>query len=211
MLAWLASCVQVKAEADDRTAAATAAAVAAATDAFPDGLLTLESLSIPRLLSGGALLLGSSGAEYAGGGGDVATQRARLQEHLGLDGRLGGASEVLDIKDEDLAARRGAGGGAAAVAAASTGSAESVGDMVAEMGGGEAGLSARERNRLKREAKKRTKLGHAPAGRPPKRPRPGGSGGAGGGDGGDGGGDDSGGNGGSGGNSGDSGDSGSCG
>ncbi|KAK1863539.1 hypothetical protein I4F81_006094 [Pyropia yezoensis] len=102
-------------------------------------LLTLESLSIPRLLTGGALLLGSSGAEYAGGGGDVATQRARLQEHLGLDGRLGGASEVLDIKDEDLAARRGAAGGAAAVAAtgAATGSADStasVGDLVLKYG-----------------------------------------------------------------------------
>ncbi|GAB0492105.1 hypothetical protein MMPV_003364 [Pyropia vietnamensis] len=175
-----------KVEGDARTAAATAAALAAAAIAFPQGLLTLESLSIPRLLTGGALLLGSSGAEYAGGGGDVATQRARLQEHLGLDGRLGGASEVLDIKDEDLASRRGAGVGASPGAGAGTASVEStasVGDMVAEMGGGEAGLSARERNRLKREAKKRTKLGHCPAGRPPKRPRSTTSGGGDGGDG----------------------------
>lgn len=129
--------------------------------------LRFDNLDIEKLMAGGAMLFGSSGDEYKHAETDIAVQRAKLKADLGLDDRFS-AADMLGLKDEDLLARHtsapnGPANGVPQLNVTATA------DVVAEMEG--QGLSARERNRRKREAKKRARMGGGPAARPMKRPR----------------------------------------
>lgn len=137
-----------------------------------DGGLRFATLDIDKLMSGGAMLFGSTGDEYKQVEMDIAVQRAKLKKDLGLDDRFtGGAGDaMLGLNDNDLVSRQApvdtenstsANGGNAVGTIATA-------DVVAEMSGP---LSARERNRRKREAKKRAKIGADTGARPAKRPR----------------------------------------
>lgn len=119
--------------------------------------LRLENLDLNFVMASGALLFGSSGAEYEGASIDVAQQRARLKADLGLDDRFTGGHDILDISDTDFTAD----GTSSATANAAQQQPEqlnqpSVDSLVEDMSIGN--LSARERNRLKREAKKRARM-----------------------------------------------------
>ncbi len=123
---------------------------------YPVRGLSFESLDVTRIMASGTLLFGSTGDEYAVVDGDIAGQRARLRKDLGIDDRFtSGGAEGFGLKDEDLNT----------YFEAKKEEARPVGEVINAM----AGISARERNRLKREAKKRAKTGGAM--RPLKRMR----------------------------------------
>ena len=113
------------------------------------------------------MLFGSSGDEYKDAERDLAKQRAMLKKDLGLDDRFSPA-DMLGLKDEDLVAKEASASRMNGTARAPSNQEPetSAADAVAESGGG---LSARERNRLKRLAKRKAKEGGET--RPPKRPR----------------------------------------
>lgn len=113
--------------------------------------LILENLDVLRVMESGALLFGSTGTEYQSVEGDVKKQRARLRKDLGIDDRFSAGGDMLGLKDEDLAA-------------ASTLDAKKEEQPVQNSSANDViksieGISARERNRLKREAKKLAKQG----------------------------------------------------
>jgi len=139
---------------------------------YPPPGLTFSKLDVMRIMQSGTLLFGSTGVEYVSIDGDVAAQRARLRKDLGIDDRFStGGGDMLGLKDEDLSSAKSA----AKLEADSPSTSKSAGEMIDAM----AGLSARERNRLKREAKKRAKQGSSSAGgtmRPLKRMRSNGNG-----------------------------------
>jgi len=123
------------------------------------GSLRLETFDLDRVLRQGSILFGSSGDEFGAAAGaglnsSLAAQREKLKKELGIDDRLGSAEDVLGVKDEDLEISQ---------APDSIGELRkdrmNVDSIVAEMEvssshDGNPGLSNRERNRLKREAKK---------------------------------------------------------
>eukprot|EP00171_Calliarthron_tuberculosum_P010240 IDg10240t1 len=113
--------------------------------------LILDKLDVLRVMESGALLFGSTGAEYQAVEGDVQKQRARLRKDLGIDDRFSSGADMLGLKDEDL------------TAANKIEAKDEVHPMqnstVNDMNRTIEGISARERNRLKREAKKRAKQG----------------------------------------------------
>eukprot|EP00177_Eucheuma_denticulatum_P003912 GFKZ01007074.1.p1 GENE.GFKZ01007074.1~~GFKZ01007074.1.p1 ORF type:complete len:1849 (+),score=239.07 GFKZ01007074.1:129-5675(+) len=129
------------------------------------GGLTFAMLDLDRIMKGGAMLFGSSGDEYKDAETNIAKQRAKLKADLGLDDRFS-QGDVLGLKDEDLVAKNkpdNTSNGVPAVNVTATA------DVVAEMA--DQGMSARERNRRKREAKKRARMGGGDYGRSGKRPR----------------------------------------
>lgn len=135
--------------------------------------LTLAQLDLPRILSSGALLFGSSGEEYKGAKVDISKQRAQLKADLGLDERVIGSSDTIGIADSDLADQTPSTSTADANNA-QDGELVPVGELVEDIVS--KNLSARERNRLKREAKKRARMsgGSSSADKPlAKRPRAG--------------------------------------
>lgn len=115
--------------------------------------LTFSALDLDRVMKGGAMLFGSSGDEYKDAETNLAMQRAKLKADLGLDDRFG-QGDVLGLKDEDLMAHNRTDDDSFGV---SSGDLTLTADVVAEME--DQGLSARERNRRKREAKKRARMG----------------------------------------------------
>lgn len=127
--------------------------------------LRFDTFDLDKLMSDGAMLFGSSGDEYNVGQADVAAQRARLKADLGLDDKFSTGGDVLGLRDEDLTSQQtyqtssdmSTNGSNASLATA---------DFVAEMSGN---ISARERNRLKRIAKRKAK--QDADGLPKKRPR----------------------------------------
>lgn len=124
--------------------------------------LRFETLDIIRVMKSGAMLFGSAGDEYKDMETDIAKQRASLKADLGLDDRYS-QGDVLGLKDEDLVqAKLQKSNGGPSV------NLEATANVVDDMA--ELGLSARERNRRKREAKKRARMG-TDSGRSSKRPR----------------------------------------
>lgn len=111
----------------------------------PSPGLTFGKLDVLRIMESGTMLFGSTGTEYQASGEDVAAQRARLRKDLGIDDRFSSGGDMLGLKDEDL--KESVQESKPEVKTAS------VSELVDNM----AGLSAREKNRLKREAKKRAK------------------------------------------------------
>lgn len=136
--------------------------------------LRFDLLNIDKLMEGGAMLFGSSGHEYKQTETSIAAQRAKLKADLGLDDRFaaGPGESMLGLDDEDLAMRSVPPPSDRPVLenGVSDINISATADVVAEMA--EGGVSARERNRRKREAKKRAKIsGDTGSSRPPKRPR----------------------------------------
>lgn len=135
--------------------------------------LQFHTFRLDEIMQGASMLFGSSGDEYKRVEMGVAEQRARLKADLGLDDRFtSSGADILGLKDDDLVATRskssadqsdmspnGVNDAHSAAAAA---------DVVAEMSG--EAVSARERNRLKRLAKRKARMG-GDVSRPPKRPR----------------------------------------
>jgi TATA-binding protein-associated factor len=116
-------------------------------EAWNEGL-RFAHLDVGRIMQSGALLFGSSGDEYSGAALDVNQQRAQLKADLGLgDGGIVGG-DVVEIADDDLAATAPGSEGPTATARAD----DLVDDMATQ------NVSAREQNRLKREAKKRARF-----------------------------------------------------
>jgi TATA-binding protein-associated factor len=147
----------------------------AADDEQPwQSLLEFSRLDLVSVLESGALLFGSSGDEYKGVvNADVKEQRARLKADLGLDDRVTDGGDILDIADADLVAHSDpapANGDDDDTAGARAVPAQHVVDDLAASS--TATISARERNRMKREAKKRARLtGGQQMGTGLKRPR----------------------------------------
>lgn len=112
---------------------------------YPEPGLTLGKLDVIRVMDSGAMLFGSAGDEYQVTTGSLQQQRARLRKDLGIDDRFSNGSDMLGLKDEDLAIEH----------KEMTAPNKSASELIDAM----EGLSARERNRLKREAKKRAKRG----------------------------------------------------
>lgn len=132
--------------------------------------LRFDKLDIDKLMDGGAMLFGSSGDEYKGVEMSVAEQRARLKADLGLDDRFSSGGDMLGLKDEDLLTRNSRSEPTSSPNGITSADHAPTADVVAEMSG--EGMSARERNRLKRLAKRKAKHGGDPRSmRPPKRPR----------------------------------------
>ncbi|CDF32085.1 unnamed protein product [Chondrus crispus] len=126
-------------------------------------LVKFDKLDIEKLMAGGAMLFGSSGDEYKSEETNIAAQRAKLKADLGLDDRFS-SGDMLGLKDEDLAISK-----MPVTNGLPPTNVPATADVVAEME--PQGLSARERNRKKREAKKRARMGGTSASRPSKRPR----------------------------------------
>lgn len=127
--------------------------------------LRFDNFDIGRLMRDGAMLFGSSGEEYNERESDVAVQLARLKADLGLN--KFSSVDVLDLRDEDLAAMPSK-KSSADISADGVHHELPTADFVAEMSS--SGISARERNRLKRIAKRKAKHG-TEAANPRKRPR----------------------------------------
>lgn len=148
-----------------------APAVASSSDLPPSNAaiesgLQFDSFDLDKLLRQGAMLFASSGEEYKGVDTDVAAQRARLKADLGLDDRFSNGGDMLGLRDEDLVTHQ-------SNAPVQTNGAEHTtapAECIAEMSN--SGISARERNRLKRMAKRKARQGgDALVGKPLKRPR----------------------------------------
>lgn len=129
-------------------------------EAWTEGM-QFAQLDVARIMQSGALLFGSSGDEYKGADLDITQQRAQLKSDLGLDDRIMGGADGLSIGDNDLAA--------AAPEAALPVATERPDALVDDLA--TKNLSARELNRLKREAKKRARYSIPPV--EGKRPRKG--------------------------------------
>ena len=158
-----ASMSLVKVEAKEHTALGVQAHASIPPNPIVDSGLQFDKLDIEKLMAGGAMLFGSSGDEYKSEETNIAAQRAKLKADLGLDDRFS-SGDMLGLKDEDLAASKmPVANGLPPISVPATA------DVVAEME--PQGLSARERNRKKREAKKRARMGGTSASRPSKRPR----------------------------------------
>lgn len=132
-----------------------------------NGFLRFDTFDLRRVLKEGAILFGSSGAEFSSGSSqeNVAEQREKLKKELGIDDRFGSSEDVLGLKDEDLEIT------GVDQTEAMNRDRKDVDAIVAEMEGNGADpqrkLSSRERNRLKREAKRMSRS----EGTPSKRPR----------------------------------------
>ncbi|KAA8492942.1 TATA-binding protein-associated factor [Porphyridium purpureum] len=146
------------APAEPASASARASSEQAAACFVSRKWLTLEKLALDQILSHGAQLFGSTGDEYvvAAGSVDVREQRRQLRMDLGLDSKLTGSDntqdedDMLGVKDEDLAVQQNE------APRASSAPHTKVEELIVELAEEKAQhLSARERNRLKREAKRR--------------------------------------------------------
>lgn len=127
--------------------------------------LRFDTFDLDKLMRDGAMLFGSSGDEYNEKETDISAQRARLKADLGLDDKFT-TGDVLGVRDEDLASQK-ANHSSANMTPNGSSADVATADFVAEMSGG---ISARERNRLKRIAKRKAKQGTDGMG-PKKRPR----------------------------------------
>ncbi len=125
--------------------APTSAPAVAPASKGPAPGLTFSKLDVIRIMDSGTMLFGSTGDEYQSSGSDVAAQRARLRKDLGIDDRFSSGGDILGLKDEDLKEN---------TKQEPEIKKASVGEIVDAM----AGLSAREKNRLKREAKRKAKM-----------------------------------------------------
>lgn len=141
---------------------------------FLHNALQFDKLDIDMLMSGGAMLFASSGDEYKDIETDLKRQTERLKKDLGLDDRFSSPQDMLGLKDEDLVSQPNPANSAQFNASPSGINDEqrtATADVVAEMSGAQP-LSARERNRLKRMAKRKAREGvDTNPGRPAKRPR----------------------------------------
>lgn len=131
--------------------------------------LQLETFDLERLMRDGALLFASTGEEYVESNLDIASQRARLKADLGLNDKYFGGGDVLSsrlgLSDNDLVAPQPD----SKSISNDESSRPNPSEYVAEMS---AGLSARERNRLRRLAKRKIKSGiNGGESRMAKRPR----------------------------------------
>ncbi|PXF49054.1 putative helicase mot1 [Gracilariopsis chorda] len=131
--------------------------------------LRFETLNIDRLMHSGEMLFGSTGDEYVLAQADVAQQRARLKADLGLGGPLSSDMDSIGVNDNDLVAQMSSTNISPPNGHHPQNHAATA-DVVAEMSSGN--MSARERNRLKRLAKRKARdLADTKSSRPPKRPR----------------------------------------
>lgn len=131
--------------------------------------LQFNTFDLDKLMRDGAMLFASSGDEYKVNDIDIATQRARLKADLGLDERFAADGDTLGLRDEDLI-NRPAKQSSADLSVSDMSIERPTADFVAEMSA--AGVSARERNRLKRVAKRKAKQGaDVSMAKPNKRPR----------------------------------------
>lgn len=137
--------------------------------------LEFQTFDLEKLMREGAMLFGSTGDEYNGTDLDIATQRARLKADLGLNDKFLGGDVLgsrLGLNDDDLMSRQPNSMNSSADFSSDNLQRRAATEFVAEMS--TASLSARERNRLRRMAKRKAKAGlEVGQGKMAKRPRTG--------------------------------------
>lgn len=133
-----------------------------------DSGLRFDTFDLNKLMQDGAMLFGSSGDEYNERESDIAIQRARLKADLGLDDKFS-TDDALGLRDEDLMTNPSR-HSSVDMSGNGINNERTTADFVAEMSTG--GMSARERNRLKRVAKRKAKNSvDGLCAKPMKRPR----------------------------------------